>query len=88
MHRAAAVDVGELAVERRDGGRGEQIGGDDPGEVLDVRIGAPDGGERGRHDRLVERREEHRQHQAEQDAADGGMIEARGRSRRRSRRNS
>ena len=34
QHRAAAVDVGELAVERRDGGRGQQIGGDDPGEDL------------------------------------------------------
>ena len=80
------MDVGELAVERRDGGRGEQIGGDDPGEALDVRIGAADGRERGRHDGLVERREEHRQHQPEQDAAHGRMIEARGRAGEQSRR--
>jgi len=79
QHRAAAVDVRKLAVERRDGGGGEQVGGDDPGEAFDVRIGAADGGKRSRHDGLVQRREEHRQHQAEQDAADGGMVEALGR---------
>jgi len=78
-NRPAAVDVGELAVERRDGGCGEQIGGDDPGEALDVRVGAADGRERGRDDRLVERRKEHRQHQPDQDATHRRVIEAHGR---------
>ena len=78
QHGPAPVDVGELAVERRDRGRGKQIGGDDPGEVLDVRVGAPDGRERGRDDRLVKRREKHREHQAENDAPDSRMVEADG----------
>jgi len=82
QHAPAAVDVGELAVERRDNGRGEQVGGHHPGEVLDVRIGAPDGRERRRDDRLIERGQEHRQHQADEYAANGGMIEPHGQRRR------
>ena len=36
QHDATAVDVGELAVKRRDDGRRDQIGGDDPGRRLQI----------------------------------------------------
>ena len=65
-HAAAAVDVGQLAVERRRHRRGEQIGGDHPGQVGEIVEVAPDGRQRRRHDGLVERAQEHRQ----QDAAE------------------
>ena len=35
-NRAAAVNVGKLAVKRRHGGAGQQIGRDDPGQEVDV----------------------------------------------------
>ncbi len=69
-HDAAAIDVAERAEHRRDRGRGEQVGRDHPGEIGDVLELAPDGRQRGRHDGLVERGEEHRQHQADDDGAD------------------
>ena len=75
--RAPAVDVAELAVERRHRGGGEQVGGDDPGQVLDVAELAADGRQRGRDDGLVERRQEHRQHQAEDDRADRCGVDGR-----------
>ena len=62
----AAVDVAELAVQRADHGRGEQVGGHDPGEVLQPAQVADDRRQRRRHDRLVERRdEEHEEQRAE-----------------------
>ncbi len=39
----AAMDVGDLAVERDAGGRGEQVGGDQPRQAVDVAEVAPDG---------------------------------------------
>ena len=77
-HRAPAVDVGELAVERRRRGRGEQIGGHHPGQVLDVVEGAAHGRQGGRDDGLIERAQKHRQHQADDDGAGFGMATARG----------
>src|SRR5436309_1712068 len=50
----AAVQIAELAVERSRHRRGEQIGGDDPGEMLDAAEIANDRRQRGRDDRLVE----------------------------------
>jgi hypothetical protein len=63
------MDVGELAVERRHRGRGEQIGRHHPGQMRDVVELAPDRRHRGRDDGLVERRQQHGEHDAEQDAA-------------------
>ena len=76
-HGAAAVDVGQLAVERRDRGRGQQIGGDDPGQVLEIGEMPADGRQRGGDDGLVERGEERRQHQAEEDGAHLGVADRR-----------
>ncbi len=77
QHGAAAVDVAELAVERRHRGRAQQVGGDHPRQVVEVAQLAADGRQCRRDDGLVERAQEHRQHDADQDAADRGMIERR-----------
>ena len=74
-HHAPAVDVGQLAVERRHRGAGEQVGGHHPGQIAEIAEMAADGRQRGRHDGLVERAEEHRQHDAEHDGADFRMRE-------------
>ena len=66
-HAAAAVDVAELAVERRHHGRGQQIGDHDPGQVLEIVERPADGRQRRRHDGLIERAEKHRQRQAADD---------------------
>jgi hypothetical protein len=63
----AAVDVGDLAVERHHRGRRQQIGGDQPGQVVDVVELAPDRRQRARQDGLVERAHEGRQQDAEDD---------------------
>ncbi len=59
----APVHVAELAVDRRRDRRGEQVGGDDPGEMVEPAEVADDGRQRNRDDRLVERGEEHAEHQ-------------------------
>jgi hypothetical protein len=46
--RLAPVEVAELAVERRRDGRGEQVGRDDPRQVVEAAEVAGDGRERGR----------------------------------------
>ena len=71
------MNVAELAVERRDRRGGQQIGRDHPGEILDIAEIAADGRQRSRHDRLIERAEQHRQQNTEHDGADGGVIERR-----------
>ena len=73
QHGTPAVDVAQLAVQRGRGGRGEEIRGHHPGEVLDVGKLAPDRRQRGGDNRLIERAEEHRQQDAEHDGADVGM---------------
>ena len=50
----AAVEVAELPVHRPDHGRGEQVCGHDPREMLDPAEVADDRRQRRRHDRLVE----------------------------------
>ncbi len=62
---AAAVGVADLAVQRGDRGVGDQIGGDQPGQVVHVAELAADGRQRARQDRGVERAHEHRQQHAE-----------------------
>ena len=59
----APVHVPELPVERRRDGRGEQVRGHDPGEMVEAAEVADDRRQRGRHDRLVERGQEHAEHQ-------------------------
>ena len=61
------MDVADLAVERDDGGRREQVGGDQPRQVVDVAEVASDGRQRARQDGLVERAHERRQQHAEDD---------------------
>ena len=70
----APVQVAELAVQRPDHRRGQQVGGHHPGEVLQAAEVADDRRQRRRHDRLVERRDE----QHEQERAEGQAPAARG----------
>ena len=74
-HAAPAVNVAELAVERRDHGRGQQISDHHPGQILEIVEGAADGRQRRRHDGLVQRAEEHRQRQAADDGDDFAPAE-------------
>ncbi len=82
-HGAAAIDVAQRAEHRRDRGRCQQIGGDDPGQTGDVMELAADGRQRGRDNGLVERGQEHRHHQAHQDGAGLGRRQRRARRKRR-----
>jgi hypothetical protein len=75
---AAAVDVRDLAVERDDGRRREQIGGDQPGEAVHIAEVASDRRQRGRQDGLVERSHERRQQHAEDDQQRLSMREGLG----------
>ena len=68
-HGAAAMNIGQLAIERGDRRGGQKIGGDDPGEILEIGELASDRRHRGGHDRLIEGSEEHRQHQTDDDRA-------------------
>ena len=72
---AAAVDVGELAEQRRRRGRREQIGRHHPGQIVDAAEAFADGRQRRRDDGLFERGEKHRQHDAEDDGARRGVID-------------
>ena len=65
----APVHVAELAVDRRRDRRGEQVRGHDPGEVVEPAEVADDGRERGRDDALVERGQEHAEHQRDEHGA-------------------
>ncbi len=62
-HGLAPVHVAELSVERRRRRGREQVGGDDPREVLEATEVADDRRQRRRDDRLVQRGQEHAQHQ-------------------------
>ena len=70
VQRLAAVDVGELAVQRRRDRRGQQVRRGHPrlqGQAVQV---VADGPDRRRDDGLVERGEEHAEHQAAEDRED------------------
>ena len=82
-HDAAAVDVAQRSEHRRHRGRRQQIGRDHPGQIGDVVELAADGRQRGCDDGLVERGQEHRQHQADQDGADLVLAQRRRRRNRR-----
>ena len=68
----AAVHVGQPAVDRRRHGRGEHVGREDPRVVLDAAEVGDDHRQRGRHDRLVERGEQHAEQHA--DDRDQGLA--------------
>src|SRR6266851_2005109 len=63
---AAAIEIAQFAIDRRRRGRGQEICGDDPRQVLEAVELAGDRGQRRSDDALIERR----QHHAEQDAAE------------------
>ena len=66
---APAVEVAELAVDRRDNGRGQDIGGDHPAQVIDAAEIGDDGRQRGGNDGLVERGEQQQhRHRGDDDA--------------------
>jgi hypothetical protein len=59
----SSVDVAELAVQRHRGRGCQQVGRDHPRQVLQTPELADDRRQRGGHDRLVERRQQHAEHQ-------------------------
>ncbi len=69
QHDAPPVNVGQLAIERRRHRGRQQIGGDHPRQVGEILKMGADGGQRRGDDGLVQRAQEHRQHDAEDDAA-------------------
>ena len=82
-HGAPAIDVAQRAEHRRHRGSGQKIRRDHPGQVGDVVELAADGRQGGGDDGLVERRQKHRQHQADDDGADFILVQRRGRRERR-----
>ena len=78
---AAAVNVGELAEQRRRRGGREQIGGHHPGQIVDAAEAFADRRQRRCDNGLLQRRQKHRQHDAEEDRADLGVTDACGRGR-------
>ena len=64
------VDVAELAVQRHRDGRGEHVRREDPRVLRDPAEVADDLRQRRRHDRLIERGEQQRHHQARVDRED------------------
>ena len=75
QHDLAPVEIAELAVQRRDRGHRQQVRRDDPREVLEPAELLDDRRQRGRHDRLIQRREQHHQHQAADHHQDAAVIE-------------
>ena len=63
QHDLAPIEVAELPVQRRHDRDRQQVGRHDPRDVIEPAEVADDGRERGRDDRLVERREQHREHE-------------------------
>lgn len=63
----AAEEVAELAVDRQADGGGEQVGGDRPGHLVQAVQLADDLRQRGGDDHLLERGEQQRQHQSDED---------------------
>src|SRR5690606_36034393 len=69
-HHLPAVEVGELAVQGRARGRGEQVRRHHPGQMGDPAEFADDRRQGRGHDGLIERRQEHAQHQGHEDQED------------------
>ena len=71
-----AVLVAELAPQRRGYGRGEQVSGDDPSDVRAALEVADDGRQRGRDDGLIERRQQHPEHERTDDQEHPAVAQA------------
>ena len=69
QHDPAAVDVRELAVERRHRRRRDEIGRDDPGRIGEVAELEADRRQRRRDDRLIQRRKQHGETEPDESAA-------------------
>jgi hypothetical protein len=65
-----AEAVAQLAVQRHDHGRRDEVRGDDRRHLPEVTEIAGDGRQRRSHDRLVERAEQHHEHQPGEDLPD------------------
>jgi hypothetical protein len=76
QHDLATEQVAELAIERHDDGRGQQVRGDDPRQVVEPAEFTDDGGQRRRDDGLVKRREQHHQQQCRKQQAKRRMLRA------------
>jgi hypothetical protein len=74
QHDLAAVQVAELAVQRRHRGHRQQVRGHDPRDVLEAPEVAHDRRQRRGDDGLVQRGEEHHHHQAADDEQDRPPI--------------
>ena len=74
QHDPPAMDVGELAVKRRDDGRRDEIGGDDPGRRLQIAQFDANRRQSGDDDGLVQRRQQHGEAQARHDAEQFGFF--------------
>ena len=74
-HGLAPEHVAELPVQRGRDRRGEQVGGHDPGEVIEPAQVADDRRQRRRDDGLVERGEEHAEHQRGEDGRERAPAE-------------
>lgn len=74
----APEEVAELSVDREPDGGGEQIGGDRPGHLLQAVQLTDDLRERGGDDHLVERREQQREHQPDEDEPDAARVRLEG----------
>jgi len=59
------VNIGELAVEWRQRGRGDEKGRDQPRQIMHSAEVAADGRQRTRQDRLIDRPKKNRQHHAD-----------------------
>ena len=73
--RPPPVDVGELPVQRDGHCRAEHVGGEDPRVVLEAAEVAGDLRQGGGDDRLVERGEEHAEHEPEEDDQGPALAE-------------
>ena len=69
-----AVEVTELAPQRGRDRRGENVGGHHPGQVVQAMQIARDRRQCGGDDRLVERRQQHAEHQRPEDHQDPAML--------------
>ena len=69
-----AVEVTKLAPQRGRDRRGEKVGGHHPGQVVQAMQVARDRRQRRRDDRLIERRQQHAEHQRPEDHQDPAML--------------
>ena len=70
-----SMGIAELAIERRRDGGGEKIERHHPGKMFEIAELAADGGQRRGDDGLVERRQEQRDHEADDDGSDFALAE-------------